>query len=65
MCVCVGVCAFVEGFVDVRELPGVGEYAARTYEIFCKGDLGDVPPADHSLVKYWNWARNKRKSIWE
>lgn len=40
---------------DVRTLYGVGEYAARAYEIFCLGKLGDTAPEDHSLVKYWQW----------
>ncbi len=40
---------------DVRELPGVGEYAARAYEMFCLGEFGTEPPKDHALVQYWNW----------
>jgi methyl-CpG-binding domain protein 4 len=44
---------FTKGFEDVRTLPGVGEYAARSYEIFCLGVLGDNPPKDHALVKVW------------
>lgn len=37
------------------ELPGIGQYAARSWEIFCKGTLGSDPPKDHALVKYWVW----------
>ena len=40
---------------DVRELPGIGEYAARAWEIFCLGIIGDHPPKDHALVQYWHW----------
>lgn len=45
---------------DVRELPGVGEYAARAYEIFVLGVLGSEPPKDHALTKYWSWANNRK-----
>lgn len=40
---------------DPRELPGIGEYAARSYEIFCMDKVGDVDPKDHALTRYWNW----------
>jgi methyl-CpG-binding domain protein 4 len=39
----------------VRELPGIGEYAARAWEIFCRGTVGTEPPKDHALVQYWSW----------
>lgn len=39
-----------------RELPGVGEYGARSWEIFCLGVLGTTPPKDHALLQYWDWA---------
>lgn len=52
---------FVKGdWTGVRELPGIGEYAARAYEIFCLGKLGEMCPNDHALVEYWNWTVNKR-----
>lgn len=38
-----------------KELPGVGQYGSRAWEIFCLGKLGDTPPNDHALVKYWNY----------
>jgi methyl-CpG-binding domain protein 4 len=41
---------------DPRELPGIGEYGARAWEIFCLGKLGNEPPKDHALVKYWEFA---------
>lgn len=44
---------------DPRELPGIGEYGARAWEIFCKGDLGSEPPKDHALVQYWEWAKQR------
>lgn len=40
-----------------RELPGIGEYGARAWEIFCRGELGTQPPRDGALVKYWNYLR--------
>lgn len=45
-----------------RELPGIGEYGARAWEIFCKGELGDEPPKDHALVQYWEWAKDHEKN---
>jgi methyl-CpG-binding domain protein 4 len=47
---------YVEGsWQHARELPGIGDYAARAWEIFCQNKLGDEPPKDHALVRYWNW----------
>lgn len=43
------------GWSDARELSGVGEYAGRAWDIFCRGVLGDSPPQDHALVEYWEW----------
>jgi adenine-specific DNA glycosylase len=45
------------------ELPGIGQYAARAWEIFCKGILSAEPPKDHALVQYWTWAQNCRKTL--
>lgn len=39
------------------ELPGVGEYASRAWEIFIKNRLGNDPPKDGALVVYWNWRK--------
>ncbi len=39
------------------DLPGIGEYAARSWEIFFKNKLGDDPPKDHALVLYWKWRK--------
>lgn len=41
----------------VQELPGIGAYATRAWEIFCRGELGIEPPKDHALVQYFNWAK--------
>lgn len=43
---------------DVRTLHGVGEYAARAYEIFCLGLVGETEPEDGVLGNYWKWLRN-------
>lgn len=45
-----------------RELPGVGEYGARAWEIFCLGQLGDEPPNDHALTRYWAWRKHHDRS---
>lgn len=45
--------AFMSGWRDVRELPGVGEYAADCFRIFFLEELGNLPPDDHALVDYW------------
>ena len=42
---------------DPRELPGIGEYGARAWEIFCADKLGDEPPKDGALVLYWEWRK--------
>lgn len=47
--------SYLSKWDDVRSLPGVGEYAARAWEIFVKNSMGDSCPKDHALTKYWNW----------
>lgn len=42
-----------------RDLPGVGEYGARAWEIFCQGIIGEVQPNDHALTDYWRWYTQK------
>ncbi|EPS66392.1 hypothetical protein M569_08394 [Genlisea aurea] len=44
-----------EEWTHVTELPGIGKYAADAYAIFCTGRWQRVRPADHMLVKYWEW----------
>lgn len=47
---------YVDGsWVHASELPGIGQYGARSWEIFCRGTIGDEQPKDHALVKYWEW----------
>lgn len=49
---------FIAGpWEHASELAGVGVYAARAWEIFCRGELGDEPPQDHALVIYWKWRK--------
>jgi len=49
---------YAEGnWAHAYELPGVGEYAARAWEIFFKGNLGEEPPRDGALVLYWKWRK--------
>lgn len=42
---------------DVRALPGVGEYVARSWEMVCADVVGDVEPSDHALVLYYRWRK--------
>jgi methyl-CpG-binding domain protein 4 len=44
-------------WTHAKELPGIGTYGARAWEIFCCGILGDEAPKDHALVKYFEWAK--------
>jgi len=53
------------GWRDVRELKGVGEYAARAYEIFILGKLGSEPPKDHALLLYWNFLNKEHPELFE
>jgi methyl-CpG-binding domain protein 4 len=51
-----------EGYIKnnwshASELPGIGEYASRAWEIFIKNNLGNRPPNDGALVVYWNWRK--------
>ncbi len=49
--------AFLGEWKDVRELPGVGDYAADCYRILFLEELGDDPPEDHALTDYWILAK--------
>ena len=50
--------AYLQGsWKDPRELPGIGEYGARAWEIFFGDKLGDDPPNDGALVLYWKWRK--------
>ena len=46
-------------WTHVSELPGIGDYASRAWEMFCAGTLGVEPPNDHALVKYYSWAKEQ------
>lgn len=43
------------------ELYGIGEYAARAWEMFCQDKVGNEPPRDHALVKYYYWRKENEK----
>jgi len=47
----------ISDWKHASELPGIGPYASRAWEIFCCGVLGDEPPHDHALVQYFEWAK--------
>jgi len=51
------------GWVDSRDLLGVGQYAGRAHDIFCRGIIGDEPPRDHALVRYWEWLGKKTRAL--
>ena len=53
-----------EDIKEPRDLPGIGEYGARAYEIFCLGIIGDAEPNDGALALYWRWAVNQKKDIY-
>lgn len=49
-------CDYLEkGLSDIRKLHGVGEYAARCYEMLFLGQFGEEPPQDHALTDYWRF----------
>ena len=43
-----------------KELPGVGDYAAAAWEIFCAGTIPSECPNDHALTQYWRWITFQR-----
>lgn len=47
-----------KNWTHVRELPGIGEYASRMWEIFFLGHLGEDQPTDGALTLYWRWRRS-------
>ena len=46
------------GWRHAKELPGIGNYAAAAWEIFCLGRLPPEAPKDHALVAYYKWRKN-------
>jgi methyl-CpG-binding domain protein 4 len=55
--------AYLGAWKHATELPGVGTYAARAWEIFCKNQLGTEAPKDGALTRYWNWRLHDQKKI--
>ena len=41
----------------VKDLPGIGEYAAAAWEMFVAGNLPASEPNDHALRYYWRWRK--------
>ena len=39
------------------ELPGIGDYASRSWEIFFRNKLGSHLPVDGALALYWKWRK--------
>lgn len=50
-----------KGLSDIRKLHGVGEYAARCYEMLFLGTFGEEAPEDHALKDYWRWYMETQK----
>jgi methyl-CpG-binding domain protein 4 len=48
--------AFLGDWKHALELPGIGVYGARAWEMFCKCDIGKNEPKDGALCLYWRWA---------
>jgi methyl-CpG-binding domain protein 4 len=46
-------------WTHVNQLPGIGEYASRMWEIFFQNNLGDCVPNDGALALYWNWRKRR------
>lgn len=38
------------------ELPGIGVYGSRCWEMLCLGIIGEQEPSDGALRMYWKWA---------
>lgn len=52
--------AYLDGhWSHVSELPGIGVYASRMWEMIFCGYLGDEPPKDHALVRVWKWLKDR------
>lgn len=50
---------YVPTVEEVVDFYGVGSYAVFSHAMFCLGVLGDTPPDDGSLEKYWSWAKGE------
>lgn len=40
---------------DPYKLPGIGQYGADAWQIFCNGNIPKHKPKDGSLTLYWEW----------
>ena len=50
--------AYVQGeWTHVNQLPGIGEYASRMWEMFFMGNIGEEQPNDGALTLYWKWMK--------
>lgn len=47
---------------ELPDVPGAGEYARRSYDIFCRNDLGSTEPHDGVLSQYWRWRTTRCRS---
>jgi len=45
-------------WTHVNELPGIGDYASRMWEMFFLNFLGDQQPHDGALTLYWKWRKH-------
>ena len=52
--------AYLSGdWKTAKDLPGIGEYGQRCWEIFCRGTIGDTCPRDGALAVYWRWFKRQ------
>jgi methyl-CpG-binding domain protein 4 len=49
----------LKNWTHVHELPGIGEYASRMWEMFFLDFLGDDQPSDGALTLYWRWRKSQ------
>lgn len=40
-----------------KDLPGIGHYGSKSWEIFCLGIIDDASPGDHALDTYHSWRK--------
>lgn len=53
----------MKNWTHVNQLPGIGEYASRSWELFFKGIVGTTEPTDGALSIYWRWLQYEKKEI--
>ena len=42
---------------SARDLPGIGDYAADAWELFCRQTMPQKCPNDHALTLYYKWRK--------